>query len=337
MVNWESPDEIIHEFDALTKTIHVAMGVYVWEFLLSLDVELSIITRKRAFQWPLIFYFGNRYAMLFLIILIIFNMDYPPALTNAQCAEIVTASQILFYASIVLASINLAFRTAAIWRLNRYIMFVLGSLVIGEIVLICLIKLPKHFVPQEGCTPIDIPSTFAAALHIYPMCFDVIVFALAAWRVRIHEATSRSKLAVVLFRDGLFYIIVSLLVNIVVAVLEILNLNPLMDGISNIPAVMAMTIAATRAVRNLRNEGEVSLVQFTSHIGPSPASAVLSDVRFASGPNMTAIPQAVTRSVDEQHVAIPVGSHYSADIHRDSTPSLYDADSFKPGQSPRAL
>ncbi|KAI0072161.1 hypothetical protein K474DRAFT_448453 [Panus rudis PR-1116 ss-1] len=303
MVNWESPNEIIHELDALTKTIHVAMGVYIWEFLLSLDVEWSIITRKRAFRWPLIFYFGNRYAMLFLILLTIFGMDYPPEFTNAQCVGIVTTSQVLFYASIVLASINLALRTVAIWRSNRYIILVLGSLVIGEIVLICLIKLPKRFIPQEGCTPLDIPTTFAAALHIYPMCFDAIVFALAAWRVRIHEARSRSKLAVVLFRDGLFYIIVTLLVNMVVAVLEILNLNPLMDTISNIPAVMAMTIAATRAVRNLQHEADDSEVQFSSHIGP-PISVVLSDVQFASRPRMAAIPEGVTSSMNEPHIAV---------------------------------
>ncbi|KAI0072147.1 hypothetical protein K474DRAFT_1668155 [Panus rudis PR-1116 ss-1] len=274
MVDWNSSQELKKEQEAFIGLIHVAAGLYLWEFLLSADVELAIITRKRTYKWPIIFYIFNRYSMLLLIILVLFGMDNTIP-TGIDCLAIRTAIEVCFYLSLVLSSVNLAIRTIAIWSVDRYIMLILTILVLGEVGIIAAIRVPRGSVPGHGCNPIEIPSKLAAAMHIYPMGFDIIVFALAAWKLRIYEATSRSKLAVVFFRDGLFYIAVTLLVNIFVAVFEILNLNPLMDSIFNIPAVMAMTIAATRVVRNLQVQAR------KSHIRVSGPDRPITDINIS--------------------------------------------------------
>ncbi|KAL4248655.1 hypothetical protein ABKN59_006260 [Abortiporus biennis] len=60
-----------------------------------------------------------------------------------------------------------------------------------------------------------------------------------------------SKLAQLLFRDGLVYFIAAVLSNVVATVFGFLNLNMILSLMCSVPSVISCTIAATRAVRNL--------------------------------------------------------------------------------------
>ncbi|KAI0070116.1 hypothetical protein K474DRAFT_1632233 [Panus rudis PR-1116 ss-1] len=309
MVNWNSPLEIFAEMVAFLKLIHVASGLYFWEFLLSVNVEWALITRQRPFKWPMIFYFINRYSMLALLVIMLYVMN-GTGNANVDCKSLITAGQVFFYLALLFSSINLGLRTLALWSVNRYVVAILVALVVGEIVIFTQIKIPANRVPGIGCIPAQLPSKSIAVLHIYPMCFDIVIFALAAWRVRIHEVTSRSRLAVVLFRDGLFYIIVTVLVNIIVVVFEILNLSTFMDAIFNIPAVLAMSVAATRAVRNLQIQADKP-VQTTDSISRwSNWNPAISDLHFATQPSATVNGEATTMrsmvSSSQQHVSVPM-------------------------------
>ncbi|CAL1708517.1 unnamed protein product [Somion occarium] len=69
----------------------------------------------------------------------------------------------------------------------------------------------------------------------------------------ISRMAQKSQTVTMLFRDGLIYYIVALLGNVLVAVFELLDIDPIFDVMFNMPSIAIMTIAATRAVRNLQD------------------------------------------------------------------------------------
>lgn len=140
------------------------------------------------------------------------------------------------------------------------------------------------WIPGQGCVITHTKIKVMIAQFIYSMCLDLIVLLLAAWKL---PQRAHSKLGSILFRDGLIYfvfaygfvswwlklppdspIMSSFLGNLLVVTFELLNLNPVMNVIFNVPSVLISTVrltsfvkilfssrvvkvAATRAVRNL--------------------------------------------------------------------------------------
>ncbi|KAJ6475944.1 hypothetical protein C8R47DRAFT_985564 [Mycena vitilis] len=65
MVDWKSGAEIAKDAAAYGKFMYALIGLYIWEWLTSLDFDWDYLLRKRQFRWPMIFYFLNRYCLLF--------------------------------------------------------------------------------------------------------------------------------------------------------------------------------------------------------------------------------------------------------------------------------
>jgi len=54
MIDWQSLAELHRDNVAFADLSHVLLGIYVWEFCISLDFEWDFITRKKRFRWPLV-------------------------------------------------------------------------------------------------------------------------------------------------------------------------------------------------------------------------------------------------------------------------------------------
>ena len=106
------------------------------------------------------------------------------------------------------------------------------------------------------------------------MAFDLFVLILTGYKLAFPissgRASSRSTLVKMIFGDGLIFFIVAFLANMIATVSHsidltisttsylfqifmLLNLNAVMSIIFNVPAAIASTIVALRAVRRLTN------------------------------------------------------------------------------------
>jgi len=85
------------------------------------------------------------------------------------------------------------------------------------------------------------------------MIFDFIVMALTAFKLLEPGSSSRSNLVDLIFTDGLIYFVAAFLSNVVATTFMLLNLNPVMSIIANVPAAVVSTIVACRVVRRLSN------------------------------------------------------------------------------------
>ncbi|KAH7925423.1 hypothetical protein BV22DRAFT_1011188 [Leucogyrophana mollusca] len=250
MVDWQSPAEVVADGAAFSKFMHVLLGLYIWEFVTSLDFDWQFISGKKRFRWPLIFYFAGRYCLLFALIgiAIALNVTSP-----VNCQALYTFNQVFGNAAIGLASINLSLRTMAVWSQNRYVvvLLILVILVHWSFLLHGLL-LKAAWIPGEGCAITYTNNQILAISFIYSMAFDFLVLCLTGWKLAF-PANGRSKLIKLIFGDGLIYFLIAFLANLLATTFMLLNLNAVMSIIANVPAAIASTIVACRVVRRLTN------------------------------------------------------------------------------------
>ncbi|TFK46833.1 hypothetical protein OE88DRAFT_1637724 [Heliocybe sulcata] len=248
MVDWKSEAEIAKDSEAFARFMHCLIGLYIWEFVTSLPFDWEFISGKKRFRWPMIFYFANRYFLLFALIgiAIVLNVTTP-----INCQALYTIIQCFGNASIGLASINLSIRTMAVWSQKWYIVVPLVVVILGHwSMLLHGILLTAAYIPGQGCAITNTNNTLLAATFIYSMCFDFSVLCLTAAKLA-YPWTGRSALFKMIFSDGLIYFLVAFLANLIATIFMLLDLNAVMSIIANVPAAIASTIVACRVVRRL--------------------------------------------------------------------------------------
>ncbi|OAX36727.1 hypothetical protein K503DRAFT_694562 [Rhizopogon vinicolor AM-OR11-026] len=252
MVDWKSQEELAKDAIVFVKLNHTLFGLYIWEFVISLDFDWAVLTRKKKFRWPLIFYFANRYFLLFSMIGTSIAYD---STSKLDCRALYTFDELSGVAAVGLASINLSLRTVAIWSHNKWIIMLLVAIVIGHWSLILRGALVVGvWVPGVGCQITHSNTTILSATFIYSMCFDFIVMCLSAYKLapmRRGMQGAHSQLIGMLFTDGLIYFITAFVANLLAATFMLLELNTIMSVIFNVPAATASTIVACRVVRRL--------------------------------------------------------------------------------------
>jgi len=276
MPDWTSQAELAIDAGIFVKLNHALLGLYAWEWFISLPFDWDVLTGRKPFRWPLIFYFTNRYLLLSAMAGIAVALDTSKEI---NCQAIYTFNQFAGDAAVGLASINLSLRTLAIWSQNKWIKIMLILIILGHWALILQgVLLKAHWEPTLNTCVLTVSNNrLLAATFTYSMCFDLLVFLLNAYKLGVKRKGS-SKLSKMIFKDGLIYFFVAFFSNLVTTVFMFLNLNSIMVIIFNVPAAVASTIVATRAVRRLTNftiqgpemyapSGSASSGQFRSHSG----------------------------------------------------------------------
>jgi len=279
MPDWQSLPELQKEGVIFAKFMHALLGLYIYEWFISLDFDWDVISGKKTFRWPLFFYFANRYLLLFALIGIAIALD---TTTKINCQALYTFNQLAGNAAVGLASINLSIRTMAVWSQNKYIIGFLVLLILGHWSLILQgVLLSASWVDGVGCVITSTNNRVLAATFIYSMCFDLTVLFLNAYKLlginSVNQGFGTSRIAKMIFEDGLIFFIIAFLANLLATVFMVINLNQIMSVIFNVPAAVATTIVACRVVRRLTN--------FT-HQGPEVYAASTSqsgNVNFRSG------------------------------------------------------
>ncbi|KAJ7584007.1 hypothetical protein C8J56DRAFT_1054529 [Mycena floridula] len=241
MTDWTSPETVAQENVSFIKFIHCIMGVFAWEWLISLDFDLLFLLGQRKLKWPLFFYFYGRYASLGSLIglLIIMDSGHP-----VHCQAAYISIGILGNTAICVATINLSIRTMVVWAYDTRIMATLIVLILGHFAVITLNLFHgqvDRIATGNGCLVTGLDPKLNAAMFIYTSGIDLIVMCLMAFKVFRYR---QDKISTLLFTDGLIYFLVVFFVNVVAVIFSLLNLNPLMSVIADTPARMFATDAS---------------------------------------------------------------------------------------------
>ncbi|KAG5646357.1 hypothetical protein DXG03_003680 [Asterophora parasitica] len=144
------------------------------------------------------------------------------------------------------------------------------------------ILLTASWIDPVGCVITSTNNTVLAATFIYSMCFDLIVLVLNAYKLLGANSSNQrfgtSRIAKMIFEDGLIFFIVAFLANLLATVFMLLDLNQIMSVIFNVPAAVASTIVASRVVRRLTNFQNRSAEVYTG-----PSSSQSGGIAFRGG------------------------------------------------------
>ncbi|OBZ75224.1 hypothetical protein A0H81_04624 [Grifola frondosa] len=224
------------------------LGFFGWHYLLSIDIELSLVTRKRAFKWPFIPYLLGRYMLL-------------STLMSFVIASRIKHRMACGMAYHAFSGVRVFFRKpkswdtdVVIWRRHLFVTSLLVVVFLGHFSLVIIqgvMGITASWDPvMATCVVIYSNDTLNAAFYLYTACNNLLILALTVYgRVKSH--TRRDWLWNALCKQGVWYCVVTFLVNIPTTVFARLNLNPVMNLIFTLPAATVSVMASSFAVESL--------------------------------------------------------------------------------------
>ncbi|KAG8862243.1 hypothetical protein FRB96_001822 [Tulasnella sp. 330] len=250
MTNWMSLETLTANGAVFTKILTVILGMYTWECVITLWYDIDVVTGRRPFKWPMIIYWITKYSMFWANIGLAIANNVTGEL---NCQSLYVFNQLVGNTAVGGASTLLMLRVIAIWSAKIYIVIPLVVMSLGQwaILLHSVATLSVHYIPAAGgCVVTDAPHVFLQLLYIYTMAFDLLVLVLSTiglLRLPGRSGNKASGLWTLLNRDGLFFFIVAFTSNLVAVILILLDLNPIMNVITSVPAAAVSATVACRS------------------------------------------------------------------------------------------
>ncbi|KAJ8076180.1 hypothetical protein PM082_000597 [Marasmius tenuissimus] len=255
-VQWNSPTEIGRDAISFQKYIYILIGLYGWEWFMSLDFDYKVVTGKHKFKWHFIIYFINRYATLVGMIVygVVLNVRGG---TDKQCNTLWTVIQTMGHLSVGTANVMLSVRAMAVWKHNLYVVVGVSFILLGYwgVLLRDIVIFGARWEDDVGCIITIAETNYVMGVFIYAMVVDFIILCLMGSKTGI-RMDNRTRLINILFIDGLMYFILAFAVSLTAVIFSVLNLNPVLSLAGWVPSVLVTSIAACRAVRHLSNFAE---------------------------------------------------------------------------------
>jgi len=251
MVNFRDPDVLASDFSALVKLAHAVAGLYIWEFFTHLDYEWSVIRGHRPYRWTIWLYSMTRFTTLTAGIIDLVIMD---TVTPLNC-EVWTVFEVVFaHTAFSISSLLILLRVIAIWNKNKFIVAFSATVWVADTAILIrgIIRTHSEWEPmRNGCKSPNIESNKLTIIAV--LVSDVtllVVMFIGLLRLR-QRGGGRFGLGRLLWKQGIIYLFVATIAEVVPVVFLCLNLNDAFDMMFIAPSVVIMSIAATRMYRSL--------------------------------------------------------------------------------------
>ncbi|KAI9441046.1 hypothetical protein F5148DRAFT_829760 [Russula earlei] len=274
MTNFNDVNVIAQDFWALVKFWHAIDGLYIWEFFTTLDYEWSIIQRRRPYRSTIWLYSITRVATLLAVITNMIGFD---ANKRINCQLWVTFEIIFAYSAFAAASMLIVLRVIAIWNKSSIISVIalsvwttnVGFLIQGIVRLRGTWSVFANTCIVTNSTASKLNIT--VSLSTDTILLVMMLVGLIRWRVEEGPASGFGRF---LWTQGLIWLLLATLAYVPAVVFISLNLNEPFNLMFQTPALITMSIAATRMYRSLSDfssRGSTSL-DYTKSTGLSGSS-----------------------------------------------------------------
>ncbi|KAH9957071.1 hypothetical protein BGW80DRAFT_231534 [Lactifluus volemus] len=251
MTNFQDPIVIFYDILAVVKFWHASYGVFLWEFFTTLDFEWSVIRGGRRYRWTIWIYSLTRISTLIVVITDLIEFS---ALGPINCQILGNFEFAFASLSIASASSLIMLRVIAVWIHNKIIVALatgiwvtnVAFLIHGTVRLQGLWRPEENVcvVPNSDITKFNVIVTFVSDITL------LIVMLAGLLRLRMGGG-GMLDLGRFLWKQGIIWISFAVAAGVPPVVFLILNLNEPFNFMFQIPALIALTIAATRIYRSL--------------------------------------------------------------------------------------
>jgi len=277
----------------------IMSGIYIWEFITTLDFEWSVIRRHRSYRWTIWIYSISRLSGLAVIILILIDF-YGTSPINCQ-VWVTSGWAFSALGGYGLSSILIMLRIFAIWDKSKVIMAI--SIAIWVInfgfQLAGIVKIRAVWVPAaRSCTITNVE--ICRNFYINLLVTDVILLSIMlAGLLRLRRGTGSFYLSQLLWKQGVIWLAIATAAELPQVLLLFLNVNDFLNLLFLVPSMVAIIIAATRMYR--------SLIQ-----SASPTDIHLGE---PSSPSLQKTERLVSHTKDSSVVHIP-SNQLEVTVHR---------------------
>jgi len=290
MTDWQNPETLLLSARAFVLFCHVVFGIYLWEFLISLDFDWAFWTGKEKWRWTYVPYFLTRYTALAALILAVRITN---ALSPMDCQPWAYAIYSLAHTSLGFASLLLLLRVVAVSGKNLLVMIFLGvfylvnwaflirgiTLAKGEAVYLATLQTCGVLHTRAHQTNVYITFGFDLACSVLLIVFLMRNRGSGLWRT--------------LLTQGIVYFLLATLSYLMSGIFLTINLNDPINVIPEVACMATMSICATRMYR--------ALFRAVANARPTPSGTSASDTIMGSGlhPRPRTLPQSVTQTAGD--------------------------------------
>ncbi|KAH9974557.1 hypothetical protein BGW80DRAFT_1458099 [Lactifluus volemus] len=227
----------------------------LWEFFTTLHFEWSVIRGNRPYRWTIWIYSLTRIATLISVILNIVELDVN---TPINCQLWIIFELIFSYFALACASLLLMIRvtSVAIWKRNKIILALSTTVWITNVAFLIqgVVRIRSVWIPEEqSCRISNSDTTKLNAIATLATDAMLLLMMLACLlQLRLQDGGMLS-LGDFLWKQGLIWFLLAAVAEVPPTVFLILNLNSALNAMFQIPALIVLTIAATRMYRSLIN------------------------------------------------------------------------------------
>ncbi|KAH9968292.1 hypothetical protein BJV74DRAFT_889934 [Russula compacta] len=338
MVNFHDPTVLAQDGLALAKFSHVVDGLYMWvdivvalhvfcisrglpstsswEFLTTLDFEWSVIQGHHPYRWTIWIYSITRLATLMAVIL---NLVILNIMTQINCQVLVKFTFAFAYIAFSLSSFLIVLRIIAIWNKNKAVLALTVSLWLTDVSFLIrgITQVRSVWVPaQYSCSSSNVESNKATAITL--LVTDIVLLLVMfsrMFRLRRRGADT-FDLGRLLWKQGVIWLLLATVAELPPVVFICLNLNDAFNGMFLMPALITMSIAATRIYRSLADFSSSTDIYHPSGRGlgnPQRIGRTVSNAKLTATPPIPLdqkIPLGVaTHEAYKHHPTSQIGRH----------------------------
>lgn len=286
-----SPSETL----ALNAVIVMSFTLLVYEYCLTLSLEVERFWSSKRLTWSSFLFYLNRYFTLCghvpLLAEYFLDLKAPSKLTI--CRGLLSYTQFLAMVVEIIVGALLILRTYALYAQNRKVLALLLAVTFVGIGIACWFILIgkkesrglEDYLAVVGC-PTAVSQSNAlryAAAWSGKLIFDVLVFGLTVYRSMTLRRVSGSSALTLMLRDGSMYfgiMVAATLANMLMLVYG----RPFTRGIITTPMNVVSSIMITRLMLNLRDPKLTAVLPCS--LGTTLASRdthILSTIQTPSG------------------------------------------------------
>ncbi|KAI0298686.1 hypothetical protein B0F90DRAFT_1668974 [Multifurca ochricompacta] len=230
----------------LLKVMHTCAGLFIWEFLITLDFEWEVYTGRRPWRWSFIVYIAARLLALASIILSLVGFNVT---REFGCNVWLRSVLVTSWFAAASASFLLVLRGVAIWGRDTRIVAVTGSFWLANLVgSFYVTQGHTQWVPVLRTCSISGTNEFKWSIVIN-FVEDFVLLGIMFFGV-LHKRNA-THLWNMLYFQGLFWILTATLTELPSVALSFQNINDSWNLMFQYPHLTLMVITSSRAYRDL--------------------------------------------------------------------------------------
>ncbi|KAH8994996.1 hypothetical protein EDB92DRAFT_252115 [Lactarius akahatsu] len=238
-VDWHDHARVIADYLIFIKLTHVLGGVFIWDFVLNLGFEYSILTGKRRLTWTSPLYLGCRWSSLSLVIVQFLALDSGGS-HAIDCQVVIVMVFVFAYLTLLFASALIALRVTALWEYNKIVVAIAFNSWLANVIIYAYSTAKSRGYWVEGeCV---IQHTFHSNISVFStlaidfLLLTLMLVGLLRWNIR------SGGIFQLMYAQGLAWVLVVALAEIPPAVFIALNLNDPMNMVFQGVGLVIMSI-----------------------------------------------------------------------------------------------